>query len=434
MIDSRYCDHNRDIKAYIFNVTKISSEVHEKPNLTEIDFSKNIEYNKCVEDICQNNMIERSIFNEIDDCLVKNKVALIFGTRRVGKSTLLDKIIKQKEAQGKTCLLMNVDTGRGQRALDTIDDQALGDLLSGVDVLAIDEAQNIETICKTLKIIHDTFPKVQVIATGSSSFDLANKTGEPLVGRMRQFLLYPFSIEELRTSMGAYDVNYKVEKFLKYGMYPCIYDLTIPDIEKELESLVDGYLYKDLLTFEGIKNSSQILKLLQCLALQVGSEVSFNELSCKLTISAATVKKYIDLLEKCYVIFTLPALSRNMRNEIAGNRTRKIYFYDVGVRNALIDDYRDTELRTDAGGIWENFCIVELMKKAQREGRMGRNYFWRTFDCKEIDFIEESNGEFNLYEFKLSSKKQAKIPNGFAENYNVKSFNVINKENWYQFF
>ncbi len=275
---------------------------------------------------------------------------------------------------------------------------------------------------------------MQVIATGSSSFDLANKTGEPLVGRMRQFLLYPFSSREIRDSEDYLTAVSNIDNFLKYGFYPRVYGKNSDDAKIELEELVSGYLYKDLLTFEGIRNSSQILNLLQCLALQVGSEVSFNELSGKLNISLQTIKSYIDLLEKCYIVFTLPALSKNMRNEIAGNRTRKIYFYDIGVRNALIDDYRDIDMRGDAGGVWENFCIVELKKKAQREERRPRYYFWRTIHGSEIDFIEVENEEYNLYEFKLSSKKKAKMPKGFAEHYNVKSFNVVNKENWFQYF
>lgn len=399
-----------------------------------IESSKNILYNKYNDTKINSNMIEREIFNEVRECLEKKKVAVIFGTRRVGKTTLIREVIKFYENQGKKYLFIDCESARWKRLLDTTDDQILGDIVRGVNLLAVDEAQNIETIGKTLKIIHDTFPQVDIIASGSSSFDLANKVGEPLVGRMRRFLLYPFSTAELRKSLGAYDVNYNVEKYLKYGMYPCVYGQTIKDMKIALDELVSGYLYKDLLTFDGIQNSSEILSLLRCLALQVGSEVSFNELAKDLHITANTVKKYIDLLEKCFVVFTLPALSRNMRNEIAGHRTRKIYFYDVGIRNALVEDFRDIELRNDIGGLWENFCVVELKKKAQREGRRPLYYFWRTTDQKEIDLIEEENGEFNLYEFKLSANKKAKLPKGFAEHYNVKSFNVINKENWYKYF
>lgn len=403
-----------------------------------IDFAKSVCYNDYdrVIDIYKAKMIKRSVYEEIKAQISSElkRVILLFGTRRTGKTTLLEELIQYYQSQGKVCKYFNCDAVRSRDVLETTDDQKLGDLVADTDILAIDEAQTIETIGKTLKIIHDTFPKVQIIATGSSSFDLANKTGEPLVGRMRQFLLYPFAIKELRESLGSFNVNYNTRKYLKYGLYPCIYGLNEKETIKELEMLVGGYLYKDLLTFKGIRNSDRILSLLQCLALQVGSEVSFSELGNKLQLDVATVKSYIDLLEKCYIVFKLPALSRNMRNEIAGNRTRKIYFYDVGIRNALIGDYRDIEMRPDAGGVWENFCVVELKKKAQREGRRPLYYFWRTSDQKEIDLIEEENGEFNLYEFKLSANKKVKIPKGFAEHYNVKSFNVINKENWYKYF
>lgn len=379
-------------------------------------------------------MIVRSLFNQINDSLFKENVALIFGTRRVGKTTLLRELVKYHESMQRKCSYLDCESIVARQKIDTFNDYELKGVVEGIDILAIDEAQNIETIGRTLKIIHDTFPHVQVIATGSSSFDLANKTGEPLVGRMRQFLLYPLSVREIWQQEGIVEATAGIDTFLKYGLYPKIYKANTEDARTELEMLVSGYLYKDLLTFDGIKNSKQILTLLQCLALQVGSEVSFNELSGKLNMSLQTVRKYIDLLEKCYIIFTLPALSRNMRNEIAGNRTRKIYFYDVGIRNALINNYADMNLRSDAGGVWENFCIVELKKKAQREDRRPRYYFWRTVDQKEIDLLEEEDGAFNVYEFKLGDSKKAKLPKGFDEHYNVKSFNVITKDNWHRFF
>ena len=417
---------------------RFSMKNTEKPTDKSSNFgivpSKNACYNDLNEDICTNNMIKRSVFDQINDDMFKRRVILLFGTRRVGKTTVLEELIKYHSELGKKCCYMNCDTIQDKQSLETTNSLVLGDIVKGYDILAIDEAQNVETIGKTLKIIHDTFPHVQVIATGSSSFDLANKIGEPLVGRMREFLLYPFSTGELRESFGALNANFNLEKFLRFGLYPCIYNLPEKDAKKELGMLVNGYLYRDLLTFDGIKNSSQVLRLLQCLALQVGSEVSFNELATHLEITANTVKKYIDLLEKCYVIFTLPAFSKNIRNEIAGNRTRKIYFYDVGLINALLGNYQKIEIRPDAGGIWENFCIVELKKKAQREEKFSRFYFWRTYQGEEVDLIEEEEGEFNLYEFKLSEKKKAKLPKGFAANYNVKSFNVINKENWFQYF
>lgn len=375
-------------------------------------------------------MIKRNILDKIEKNLFKGKVILIFGTRRVGKTTILEQLIEQHKAQGKKCTYLNCDLLSVKQSLETTNEQILKQRIKGFDIIAIDEAQNVINIGQTLKIIHDVFPKIQVIATGSSSFDLANKTGEPLVGRSRSFVLYPFAINELLNAQGAFVAEANLENYLRLGMYPCIYGMAEDDARDELENLVNGYLYKDILAFENIKYSDQILKLLQCLALQVGSEVSFNELSSRLGISANTVKKYIDLLEKCYVIFTLPAFSRNLRNEIAGNRTRKIFFYDIGIRNALIGNYQPIELRNDIGGIWENFCIVEFVKKAQMEGRRCHRYFWRNYDGKEIDFIEEEDGELKAYEFKYSSNKSAKLPKDFKEAYKVSDFKIVNKGNW----
>ena len=402
--------------------------------LLNVDFMRHLTYNDCNEDIYINIMIKRDLFDKINESMFKQRVILLFGTRRVGKTTLLEELIKYHTDNGKICHYMNCDTVQDRQPLETTNSLELGEIIRGCDILAIDEAQNVKGIGKVLKIIHDVFPNVQVIATGSSSFDLANKTGEPLVGRMREFLLYPFSTGEIRHSIGIQDTNFNIEKFLRFGFYPDIYNLTEKEAKVELGMLVNGYLYRDLLTFDGIKNSAQVLRLLQCLALQIGSEVSFNELATHLEISANTVKKYIELLEKCYVIFTLPAFSRNKRNEIAGNRTRKIYFYDIGVRNALINSYQFINIRPDAGAVWENFCISELKKKAQRDEQFSRFYFWRTYQGEEIDLIEEEDGEYTTYEFKLSANKKAKLPKGFAEHYNVKSFNVINKENWYKYF
>ena len=435
------CNENKVIDIFNINLLMAFFAIRQEiATAKNPDFSvvteKNTCYDTCNENKYGNNftMIERTIFNQIKSVFFNRNVILLFGTRRVGKTTLLEQLLEYYESQGKRYKYMNCDTIRHRQELDTTDDQLLREVVRDVDILAVDEAQNVETIGKTFKIIYDTFPHVQVIATGSSSFDLANKTGEPLVGRMRRFLLYPFSMEELRSFIGVFNVNYNVQKYLKYGLYPTVCRASENEAITELETFVGGYLYKDLFTFDGIRNSEQILTLLQLLALQIGSEVSYFELANSLRMSVNTVQKYIQLLEQCYVIFKLPAFSRNMRNEISGNRTRKIYFYDIGVRNALINNYQNMEIRPDAGGIWENFCIVELKKKAQREGRTPGYYFWRTKDGKEVDLIEEKNGEYNLYEFKLSSNKKAKIPKGFAENYNVKSFNVINKENWYQFF
>jgi predicted AAA+ superfamily ATPase len=378
-------------------------------------------------------MIKRSIFDRISASLFQKKVILVFGTRRVGKTTLLKQVMEYNQSLGKRCSYLNCDLLGVRQALETTHEQLLKRYLDGIDIICLDEAQNISNVGQVLKIIHDVFPEVQVMATGSSSFDLANKTGEPLVGRNRSFVLYPFSVNELQNARGAFVTDANLDNFLRLGMYPCIHEMEESEAKDELESLVSGYLYKDILMFENLKHSDQILKLLQCLALQIGSEVSFTELAGKLSISANTVKKYIDLLEKCYVIFTLPAFSRNLRNEIAGNRSHKIFFYDVGIRNALIGNYRFMNLRNDAGGIWENFCIVELVKKAQREGRRCHRYFWRNYDGKEIDFIEEEDGELKVYEFKHGSHKKVSCPKDFKNTYNVSSFDTVNRENWMEY-
>ena len=266
--------------------------------------------------------IKRLVLDRIENSLFKDRVVLIFGTRRVGKTTLVKQLLEKYKQEGKKCLYLNCDLLTVRQSLETQNEQELWQKINGYDIVAIDEAQNVSNIGKTLKIIHDVFPQVQVIATGSSSFDLANKTGEPLVGRSRTFMLHPFSVNEIKDNYDFLFASSNMDRFLRFGSYPSIWDLSEDEIKEELDNLVNGYLYKDILTFENVHKSDQLVRLLQCLALQIGSEVSFRELSKKLGISVNTVIKYIDLLEKCYVIFTLPALARNLRNEIAVHRSR----------------------------------------------------------------------------------------------------------------
>lgn len=374
--------------------------------------------------------IKRLVLDRIENSLFKDRVVLIFGTRRVGKTTLVKQLLEKYKQKGEKCLYLNSDLLTVRQSLETQNEQELWQKINGYDIVAIDEAQNVANIGRTLKIIHDEFPQVQVIATGSSSFDLANKTGEPLVGRSRTFMLHPFSVNEIENNYDFLFASSNMDRFLRFGSYPSTWDLSEDETKEELDNLVNGYLYKDILTFESVHKSDQIVRLLQCLALQIGSEVSFRELSKKLGISVNTVIKYIDLLEKCYVIFTLPALARNLRNEIAGHRSRKIYFYDIGIRNALLGSYQPMNLRNDVGGIWENFCICELIKKAQNEGKYCNRYFWRSYDQQEIDYIEEADGKFTVYEFKYSPNQRAKLPKIFAENYEVAEFKVFNRENF----
>ncbi len=284
----------------------------------------------------------------------------------------------------------------------------------------------------TLKIIVDTYPEIQIIATGSSSFDLADEVGEPLVGRKREFVLYPLLIKELIDYSGYSNITAELETVLRYGTYPTIYLNSEVEARLELEEIVSSYLYKDILIFERLKNSNIILNLLQMIALQVGNEVSYNELSKKLGISVQTVEKYVDLCEKCFIIFTLRALSRNIRNEVS-RKSKKIYFYDLGIRNALIQNFNPLNIRNDVGALWENFCILERMKYNKLNQRFVNSYFWRVYSGQEVDYIEEHSGVFEGFELKYNKDAKFKKPSMFLEKYENSSVEVVNNQNWYEF-
>jgi predicted AAA+ superfamily ATPase len=366
---------------------------------------------------------------QIEEYLFQGKVIILYGTRQVGKTTLCQQLLEKYSLLGKKGAYLNCELLTVKQRLETTNEQILRDFLGPFDLVVLDEAQSIENIGGILKILNDTFPEIQIIATGSSSFDLANKTGEPLVGRSKTFVLYPFSVHEISNVNNLFEIDGKLENILQFGMYPRVFGKSDNMKEDELESIVSGYLYKDVLAFENIKHSRHIVSLLQVLALQIGNEVSFNEVSNKLGISVNTVIKYIDLLEKCFILFTLPAFSRNIRNEV-GFKSRKIYFYDIGIRNSLINNFSRMSLRNDVGAIWETFCVSELIKKAQREKRRPRHYFWRTYSKQEIDYIEEEGGVIRAYEFKYGTRAKAQLPGIFAETYGVQGITVINQENW----
>jgi len=306
------------------------------------------------------------------------------------------------------------------------------DFLGNNKLVILDEAQHVQNIGLTLKIMIDTYPEIQIIATGSSSFDLINQVGEPLVGRSRQFILYPFSINELKAEFDLFKLSSKLDNILRFGTYPDVFGKSEEDAVNELENIASNYLYKDILIYDNIKNSKILLELLQLLALQIGNEVSFNEIAQKINISTHTVIKYVDLLEKCFIIFTLRSFSRNLRNEV-GRKSKKIYFYDLGIRNALISAFNPTNLRSDIGGLWENFCIIERLKFNQANNLRVNQYFWRMYSGQEVDYIEEYNEKLNGYEFKYNPKAKAKKPSKFLETYPNTSFQIINSENWYKF-
>ena len=371
---------------------------------------------------------ERTISDSIIDNLFKGKVIVIYGARRTGKTTLAKHIFDTYTGT-KSTKYFSCEDFETKNLLETTNTETLQRTLGLYDLIILDEAQMLNNIGATLKIIHDFLPDLQVIATGSSSFDLRDQIGEPLVGRSRTYTLYSFSLSEL--AMDSIQLQSNLEHILRFGLYPTVINQSEEYAKEELSDIKNGYLYKDILAIERIKSSNTLINLLISLALQVGSEVSYNELARKLGISTVTVQKYIDLLEKCFVIFVLPAFSRNIRKEI-GTKSKKIYFYDLGIRNAIINSFAPLNLRTDTGVLWENFCIVELIKKARNKRRFLNNYFWRTYDQQEIDFIEEYNGVLYAYEFKFSPKQKVKIPQIFIDTYRPQ-FQVINKENYQKY-
>ncbi|MBU2651345.1 MAG: ATP-binding protein [Bacteroidetes bacterium] len=373
-------------------------------------------------------IIQRTIKQKIEQFLFKGKVIVIYGARRVGKTTLC----KQLLDSSTNSKYINCELLQNKTALETTNSEILKNYLGDYNLVILDEAQNISNIGSVLKIITDTFPEIQIIATGSSSFELGNRVMEPLTGRSRVFQLFPFSLTELKEEHNFIGIQANLEKMLRFGMYPEVFLKTGDDAIEELNNIAGNYLYKDILQYENLKRSDLLINLLRALALQIGHEISLNELSRLLGENINTIKRYIELLEKSFVIFRLRSFSRNLRNEIA--KGQKIYFLDLGIRNALIQNFNPLNMRNDAGGLWENFCILERIKHNQNTRKFVNTYFWRTYNQKEIDYIEESDGELRAYEFKYSEKAKPKPPSDFLQNYPGSSFQVINKENFFGFF
>ena len=367
-------------------------------------------------------IIQRSLQKAIYNRMFKGKAILLFGPRQCGKSTLIHQILEDRPF-----LYLNGDEGSTREALTNTNVPLLKTIIGNHNIVFIDEAQRIPNIGLTLKIITDQIKDIQVIATGSSAFELANRVNESLTGRKYEFMLYPLSFAEMVTHDGFLHEKVMIEHRLIYGYYPEI--VVNPGDEKYLlKSLSSSYLYKDLLVLDNIKKHSVLEKLLRALALQIGSEANVNEIAGIVGVSRLTVEKYIDLLEKAFVIFTLPALSRNVRNEI--KKGRKVYFYDCGVRNAIINNFKPVSQRTDVGGLWENFVIAERIKYLQYQGIDVKQYFWRTTQQQEVDLIEEhEGGDLFAFEFKWNKKAKVRFPSTFVDNYpNVKTF-AISPEN-----
>lgn len=372
--------------------------------------------------------IIRTISDRVDHKVVPGKATIIYGARRVGKTILLRDII-QKHAADSPILLNGEDAMTVQMFSNRTVANYRG-LFSGTRLLAIDEAQNIPDIGKVLKLIVDEIPGLAVIATGSASFDLLQKVGEPLVGRASRFLLLPFSQQEISQMENPVQSMSALPERLIYGSYPdVVMQPGFSDKEEYLRDLANSYLLKDILAVDGIKNSAKMHRLLQLVAYQTGSEVSTEELGRTLSMSKNTVERYLDLLSKVFVLYRLGSYSRNLRNELV--KTGKWYFYDNGVRNAVIGDFRPVDMRQDIGALWENYLISERLKMSNNLAWHNRYYFWRTYQHKEIDLIEETvSGQLNAFEFKWGTKKSA-IPADFARGYPDATYSVISRENYF---
>ena len=372
-------------------------------------------------------MIKRILENLIVKRLFRGKAIILYGPRQVGKTTLVTSLLEKRKEK---TLFLNGDEPDVRELLEGVTSSRLKALFGKSRIVFIDEAQRIREIGLTLKLITDQIKEVQLIATGSSAFDLASHTKEPLTGRKYEFHLFPLAFGEMVEHHGLLVEKRLLKHRLVFGYYPEI--VTCPGEERELlRLLADSYLYKDLLTLENIKKPVLLEKILKALALQLGNEVSYHEIGQLVGADKNTVEKYIDLLEKAFVVFRLPAFSRNLRNEI--KKGKKIYFYDNGIRNAVIGNFSPIEKRNDVGGLWENFLISERMKYLRYSGLYPGRYFWRTVQQQEIDYLEERDGQLYAFEFKWSKNKHIRFPRTFLRAYPESSTKLITPENFESF-
>ena len=374
--------------------------------------------------------IQRDLKAVLDLKIGKGKVLLLIGPRQVGKTTLLKNMLESVSTEKKV-QFWNCDESDVRQFLSEANSAKLKSFVGNSDFIVIDEAQRVKDIGLTIKLLYDSFPNVQLAVTGSSSLDLSNSMNEPLTGRKFEYNLFPFSTNELVNHTSMLEEMRQLENRVVYGFYPDV--VNNPGEEKEiLTNIVNSYLYKDVFEFQDIRKSSVIEKLVQALALQVGSEVSFNELGNLLGIDSITVQRYVDLLEKAFVIFHIRSYSRNVRNEL--KKSIKIYFYDNGVRNSVISNFSPVDLRSDIGILWENFLISERIKNNAYHNKSAKYYFWRTTQKQEIDFIEEVEQNLFAYEFKYNPKKaKSKCPLTFSNNYPNVPFSVITSDNYMDF-
>jgi predicted AAA+ superfamily ATPase len=373
-------------------------------------------------------MFKRS-YEPLDRRLQSNKVMVIYGPRRVGKTTLLQNFLKQ------TPLKYKLDSGDNIRTQQILSSQDFGQILGyaeGYELLAIDEAQNIPNIGMGLKILVDQVPGIQIIVTGSSSFELAGQVGDPLTGRKLSFSLFPMAQSELLSVYNRFELKEMLADFLVLGMYPEV--LLAPTRNQRIEiinEIANAYLLKDILALDRIRNSRTILDLLKLLAFQVGSEVAITELATQLGIDVKTVKRYLDLLEKSFVIYRVNGFSRNLRQEVSNKS--KYYFLDNGIRNAVIAQFNGLDQRNDLGALWENFIFIERLKYRTYTPLFANVYFWRTYQQHEIDLVEEHSGKLFGYEFKWSAGKPVRAPSLWGNTYPDAEFQVVHPENYLEF-
>lgn len=372
-------------------------------------------------------MIERKLKESILPLLSGKKAIVIMGARQVGKSTLLNQMLGDRS----DVLWMNGDEPDIQDLFREMTSTRIRVILGNKKLLVIDEAQRIPDIGLRLKLITDQIPEVQVIATGSSSFELANKVNESLTGRKREFKMFPLTFEEMVRHTSFMEEVRMIPHRMVYGYYPEVVNLP-GDERTTLKELSESYLYRDILSLESINKPDKLIRLLKALALQIGSQVSYSEVSNLVGIDSKTVERYVDILEKSFILFRLTSYSRNHRNELKASR--KIYFWDLGIRNAIIGNLSQVESRTDVGELWENFAIAERMKKNAYKGSFAGSYFWRTRGQHEIDYLEEEDGHLSATEFKWNIRKSSvKCPNSFSSAYPDATFKVITPKNIEEF-
>ncbi len=389
-----------------------------------------VTYNSCIFDVKSNMYISRTTEKYLLERLInKKKICVIYGARQTGKTTIAKRII---ELSNLKTLSINSDLYDYFEYFEKPNSSVLKGLLSGYELLYIDEAQEFPNIGKVLKIIYGEFKSVKVLVSGSSSFSLSSAISEPLTGRKTEYLLFPFSLQEIKSDKNIVELKQTVKTMLIYGSYPDVFlEENFSEKQENLLEITRSYLYKDLLTLATIKYPYKLKQITKLLAYQIGSPVSINELAKNTSLSSETVERYLDLLEKSFVIFRLSGFASNMRKTI--RKQDKFYFYDLGVRNAVIENFKDIDQRNDKGQLWENFVILEMRKKINNKRELASQYFWRTYDGAEIDLIEQRQEKIYAYEIKYNKIKK-NPPKSWSDNFEDYSFDTITINNFYNFF